>query len=1033
MRRKHQPLRRFWAVVAMASALSAWTTAQVSGKQETASPKVQVLLDQGDTAKKSGNLVEAVSTLKKAQRLANESQDTIGEALAYEALGLTYQAQKNFLEAVGSLNSARPLFIKARNKTGEVRTLTILASAYQSLDRLPEAVGVLKDLIDVQLASGDKFGAGQTSLSIAALLDETDSSQALKFAQSSLATFADLQKAQWTAVTLTVLGSIYGHLGDHGNAVDSFTQAVKFAQIGGHTSLEGEALTKLGAEYEDAAQFQRAYQCYQDAFQVAQSLKNKRSQGMRLVNLGVLTQKVGLDRIAQSYFAQAIQTFQGTGDLALTASAMQNLGVSYQTAGQDDEARKWLEEALQAHKSVDNKAGVAGCLGAIGSLDRKAGAYVKATENLKQAASIFHQIGAKEDEATAQDSLGSVLYDQGKFQDAISKYDLAINIYDGLQSDSFAATSYGNKADALYRQGRLKEAQAAFEHAVDRYELVRTGLGGLSDAKTSYLANRVHVYQQYANVLTLLGKANEAFDIAQKTKARSLLDLLASDQVSLDSELTPEERETEQKIKSKADYLNARMLKEGVQNEVGAKARYAALATELKQTDDEFAKFTTALYSKHPGLANRRIAKTASTEEIGAALPDDTALVEFVFCEDAVVSLVLRKENGVVTVNGHSRSFEAGELEGLCDKFKRACSDPKSDYSSVAEGLYDNLFSTISDDVKGKSRLIVCPDACLWDLPFAALKSHDGSFLSDKFEIDYAYSATGALAALQTSKMVGSSDDNILVCANPDFGSSSRFSELTKIEGQRPIDTPSRPIDQPSRPIDQPSRPIDQPSRPIDQPSRPIDQPSRALDSVSRGLETTLSRNGSITPLPGSQREADGLRDLFPKAKLLTGLSAQETEIKSISGPYKYLHFATHGFLNDASPLQSCIVLAQPDKDSSDDGFLTARELYSMKLKADMVVLSACNTAKGEVRSGEGIIGLTWALFVAGCKSQVVSQWSVDDASTATLMVDFYSHLSKDKLPKGAALNMAAKNLRKDPKYSHPYYWAPFIMVGDWR
>lgn len=174
----------------------------------------------------------------------------------------------------------------------------------------------------------------------------------------------------------------------------------------------------------------------------------------------------------------------------------------------------------------------------------------------------------------------------------------------------------------------------------------------------------------------------------------------------------------------------------------------------------------------------------------------------------------------------------------------------------------------------------------------------------------------------------------------------------------------------------------------------------------------------------------DLLRKQFPDAAIDTGSAAQESVVKQTAGQYRYVHLASHAFFNDASPLLSSIVLAQPPPGSPDDGFLTAREIFDLNLHADMMVLSACNTARGGKQSGEGIIGLTWALFVAGVPTQVVSQWAVDDASTATLMGTFYSNL---KSGKSSALRTAELKLLRDKKHGHPYYWAPFTLMGDWR
>ena len=174
----------------------------------------------------------------------------------------------------------------------------------------------------------------------------------------------------------------------------------------------------------------------------------------------------------------------------------------------------------------------------------------------------------------------------------------------------------------------------------------------------------------------------------------------------------------------------------------------------------------------------------------------------------------------------------------------------------------------------------------------------------------------------------------------------------------------------------------------------------------------------------------------FPMRRCLRGKLAQESTAKEQMGKFKYLHFATHGFLNDSAPLLSSIVLAQPDKSDpkagKEDGFLTAREVFDLKLQADLVTLSACNTGRGSIRTGEGMVGLSWAFFVAGVPTQVVSQWSVDDAATAQLMGRFYTHLKAGE-GKSQSLREAALSLQQEKGHRHPYYWAPFLLMGDWR
>ena len=168
-------------------------------------------------------------------------------------------------------------------------------------------------------------------------------------------------------------------------------------------------------------------------------------------------------------------------------------------------------------------------------------------------------------------------------------------------------------------------------------------------------------------------------------------------------------------------------------------------------------------------------------------------------------------------------------------------------------------------------------------------------------------------------------------------------------------------------------------------------------------------------------------------SKILTGAAAKEKVVKAEAWQYPILHFATHGLLDDNNPLYSRLVLSSSSED--DDGLLEAREILKLGLHADLAVLSACQTARGHFAPGEGLIGMSWAFFIAGTSTTVVSQWKVDSGSTALLMVDFHRRLQSSKGQAGAgkaeALRQAALKLMSDPKYRHPFFWSGFVVVGN--
>lgn len=208
---------------------------------------------------------------------------------------------------------------------------------------------------------------------------------------------------------------------------------------------------------------------------------------------------------------------------------------------------------------------------------------------------------------------------------------------------------------------------------------------------------------------------------------------------------------------------------------------------------------------------------------------------------------------------------------------------------------------------------------------------------------------------------------------------------------------------------------------------------ARAQRTEEAFLLTQRAKARTLTDLldagrAGTEIEAQQLIALFPDHRLLKGAEAQEATLKAELGKYRYVHLATHGYFNDATPLQSGLVLAEP-QDSSEDGILTARELMEIPLSAQMVVLPACESARGRARPGEGAMGIVWALSVSGVPVQVLSQWKESDESTALLMSRFYARL-KQGMTAEVALRRAALEVRQDPRFQHPYYWAPFIRIG---
>jgi CHAT domain-containing protein len=211
-----------------------------------------------------------------------------------------------------------------------------------------------------------------------------------------------------------------------------------------------------------------------------------------------------------------------------------------------------------------------------------------------------------------------------------------------------------------------------------------------------------------------------------------------------------------------------------------------------------------------------------------------------------------------------------------------------------------------------------------------------------------------------------------------------------------------------------------------------------ALELGADARERTRERGLALGDLPEAEDEVRRLGRLYgpSRSAVYTGRQAREEVVKQELGRYQVAHLAAHAVLDDASPLYSHILLAQGGGPGGEDGLLEAWEVMKMDLAARLVVLSACQTARGRVGPGEGLVGMSWAFFIAGAPATVVSQWPVDSAATRELMVQFHKGLleagrSPAPTAKAEDLRRAALRVLRQPGSSHPFYWAPFVMVGD--
>ncbi len=906
----------------------------------------------------------------------------------------------------------------------EVQALLDAGQKEAGAFRWPAALALYEQAQNKARSLNDRVGeAGALRLTSVVYNMTSRPLQALKYLEQALPLYRAAGDKSGEARTLSNFGVVFWKTGRTTEAETRFQQSLVLARAAGDKLSEARTLGNLGIVYDTLGQQAKTLECLQQALPLHRAVGDKNGEAIALNNLGDLYGKLGQPEKALDYLQQALPLFRALSDKDGEGITLSSLGHVLISLGQTQKALELCQQALPVLEVAGDKAAQAYALTDIGYIYTITGQHEKALEPLQRAIRLRHDAGDVAGEAYALNTVGYLYNVLAQPANALNYYRQALPIFRTIGDKAGQAVTLGNIGIVQSRQNSLAEADASFRQAVGLLEAQRRGLSGLTEAKITFLERGVPTYALYLDLLVRQNRAADAFVLAQQMKARALLDLLDSSKVDLLPRLTAEERQRLASLRARPDALNKQMIAEGVKNEVGSKKRFEALQEQLRLAERDLSAYADTLYGRHPDIAQARSAHTLSVKEAARLLPPDTALLEYaprrpVLGNDLSERVVLFVVTSDGQVSVHDLPTTLNQLRQLAPAFRAACADPRKAYQPQARQLYDLLLAPAEKRLANKKHLLICPDGPLWDVPFAALRDEKNRFVADRYLLSFAYSATGAQAALAPRRRARPAG-SVLALANPDFGEARRFGDDPHLPGQRPIESPSRPIEAPARPIESPSRPIEAPSRPIEAPSR----------------DFSVQMRGGLAALPGTQKEANLLRALYPDAALYTGKRAQERAFKQQAGKYRYLHLASHAFFNDAAPLLSAIFLAAPPASgpgSNEDGFLTARELFDLKLNADLVTLSACQTGRGEMHSGEGVVGLTWAINVAGCPTQIVSQWSVDDAATATLMTRFYRQLKAGQ-SKGDALQTAAKTVRSAPKRGHPYYWAPFVLLGDWR
>jgi|GEM_PF-6484532 len=706
---------------------------------------------------------------------------------------------------------------------------------------------------------------------------------------------------------------------------------------------------------------------------------------------------------AEKYCGEGAKLAHAAGIPALEANCFNNIGFAYLSVDKPDKALTFFEQALSIATSSQDASAELNVLSNLGEANRDLKHLDKALDYYRKAVPLAR---SDDEKARVHTYLAICLYQMGKVKEGIREL---LEVRDPLLQEADLATYFQllETVALWYAEiGNVKEAKGFFNEAVEGVSAVRLAESGDPLYQEAILSHRIGSYYGLAKIFLDSGDLNSAFHVIEETKARRLLSTMMPGATS-GRPLTAEETKKRSDLQGRCDELQHQLISSRIKDRPAKET--IQLEADLNQADMDLTEYEDVLRSRqaesvksHSDVLQSEMARDMATllpgpNDLAKWLPTDTALIEYENMAgrnwEETIALVMVRSGAKVVVRpyvvksaGKAVGFE--RLTGMVDGFMGSIvsgsvrgrsvqvtprTAPKQAVSG--EQMSAMLLGPALPYLKNCKRLVVCPDGPLWKVPFQAMPlDGSGHVVWDRFEVAFEYSASAYVRSLQVKSEKGRAKPStkFFAVANPDFGGVDRLS--------------------------------------------------------TRG--SVGDTKAWLTPLPGTQAEVSAIKAVLGGGDVLSGPEAQEDAVTKEMAQAKYIHLATHAWVDDSVPMLDCLVLASPEEGAKFDGLLTGREIANMHLCCDMTVLSACETGSGADLRGEGLIGLAWALFAAGSPTQVLSQWPVDDAATAKLMPLFYGYLAKGH-GKAEALRLAALELRKS--YRAPFFWAPFILIGDYR
>ncbi len=936
--------------------------------------------------------------------------DRGSEAATLNNIGLVYYYLGEKEKALSYYEQVLLICRVIRDRGGEATTMYNIGSVYNDLGEKKKALNYFEQALPISRAIGDLSGEANTLNNIGSVYDDWgEKKEALNYYEQVLLIYRSLENRSGIAITLNHMGRVYDDLGEKKESLHYYEQSLSLRRAIGDRKGEATTLNNIGSVYDDLGDKDKALSYYEQALPLRRAVSDREGEATTLNNMGILYSSLGNKESALLYYQQALPLYRAVGDRGGEATTLNNIGFIYDSLGEKEKALSNYQQALPIFVAVGDRKGEAITLNNIGPVYYDLGEKEKALIYFQQALPLHRAVGDRESEATTLNNIGMVYYSLGEQEKALSYYEQALPISVAVDDRAGEAVMLSNLM--VHWNDRKYVSLAIFygKQSINTRQQLRENIVNLDkEIKNNYLKTARDTYRFLINLLLKQRRFDEALQVLDMLKAEEYYQFIQKDSTNTILNLqyqppafTPFEAQWQQQFNTHLENISkiSNPLHEllitkkeadqnrltSLQNQLNeANKAYDQFLLQLKVSSAEYDQKVEKGESIGLNLASQPHSVQSNLQFLDKNEEGKSVTLHYYIFENTIYILLTTPNSTIQTLR--TSDFNPAILSPLIENYKTTIKDmstrsaesnsptPSELAFLTSTELYNLLFKPIEKDIQdyGATNLMVYLDGELRYIPFSAL--YDGQhYLVQRYRI----------SLLTTSSMLRLHEEP-----------TQNLKILGLVASKSSVGFPALPD---------------------------------AKDEITSIVKENSSDHAGFIEGIVLMDEA------FTRASMFQQLKTAD---------FPLVHIASHFKFSAENEAENYLLLGDKQK-------LTLKDIYvedHLFQKVDMLVLAACQTAMG-TSSGVEIDSFGELAQRSGAKCVVASLWNVADNSTKDLMVAFYRNLKENRFTsKIEALRQAQLELaglddlmlpspikRNKSVYASPYYWGPFIMMGNWR